>query len=104
MRKNIWHRIGGYLAAGLALVACPCHLIVTLPLLFSVTAGTAIGVFLEQNLYGVIAVSIIAFIIGLILAFRLLGSSVSEDSTRFPRQFRTLMNRLPLSGSLNQDK
>jgi len=32
MRKNIWHRIGGYLAAGLALAACPCHLIVTLPL------------------------------------------------------------------------
>jgi hypothetical protein len=77
---------------------------VTLPLLFSVTAGTAIGVFLEQNLYGVIAVSIIAFICGLILAFRWLGSSVSEDATRFPRQFRTLMNRLPRDGSLNQDK
>ena len=104
MRKNIWHRIGGYLAAGLALVACPCHLIVTLPLLFSVTAGTAIGVFLEQNLYGVIAVSIIAFICGLILAFRWLGSSVSEDTMRFPWQSRTLMNRLPREGSLNQDK
>ncbi len=104
MRKNIWHRIGGYLAAGLALVACPCHLIVTLPLLFSVTAGTAIGVFLEQNLYGVIAVSIIAFICGLILAFRWLGSSESRNATRCPRQLRTLMNRLPRAGSLNQDK
>jgi cytochrome c biogenesis protein CcdA len=104
MRKNIWHRIGGFLAAGLALVACPCHLIVTLPLLFSVTAGTAIGVFLEQNRYGVIAVSIIAFISGLILAFRWLGSSVSEDATRFPKQFQTLMNHLPRDGSLNQDK
>ncbi len=101
---NIWHRIGGFLAAGLALIACPCHLVLTLPLLLSVTAGTAVGAFLEQNFYVVIAVSIIVFFGGLILAVRWLGSGVSEDAANSSRQPRTLMNRLLYDRSSQQDK
>ncbi len=101
---NIWHRIGGFLAAGLALIACPCHLVLTLPLLLSVTAGTAVGAFLEQNFYVVIAVSIIVFFGGLILAIRLLGSGLSEDAPRSSGQPQTLMTRPAHNGLLQQDK
>ncbi len=59
MRKNMWNRIRGYVAAGVALITCPCHLVLTLPLFLSITAGTAAGAFLERNYYAVIVVSII---------------------------------------------
>jgi hypothetical protein len=95
MKKNIWHRIWGFLAAGVALITCPCHLVLVLPLLLSVTAGTAVGAFLEKNYYTVIAVSIIVFIGGLILAIRLLGGGLSEDAPLSSRQPRIPMNRQP---------
>ncbi len=104
MKKNIWYKIRGYLAAGVALITCPCHLVLILPLLLSVTAGTATGAFLEQNFYVVIAVSIIVFIGGLVLAIRWLGSAVSEDVPRSTLQHRTLMNRPDHNGLWQQDK
>ena len=101
---NIWYRVRGYLAAGLALIACPCHLLVTLPLLLSVTAGTGMGVYLNQNPVVVVAVSFVAFIGGLVLAVRWLGSHKSEDAASFKKQSRTQMNRLTQAGSLQQAK
>jgi len=95
MRKNMWNRIRGYVAAGVALILCPCHLVLTLPLLLSITAGTAAGAFLERNYYAVIVVSIIFFIGGLVLAIRWLRSAVSEDAANSSRKPRTLMNRQP---------
>ena len=95
MRKNMWNRIRGYMAAGVALILCPCHLVLTLPLLLSITAGTAAGAFLERNYYAVIVVSIIFFIGGLVLAIRWLRSAVSEDAANSSRKPRTLMNRQP---------
>jgi hypothetical protein len=101
---NIWNKIRGYLAAGVALITCPCHLVLTLPLILSVTAGTAVGGFLEQNYGFVIAVSIIAFIGGLVLAHRWLRSDMSEGGAFPSRHFRTLLKRLPQVGSLQKDK
>ncbi len=95
MRKNMLNRIRGYVAAGVALILCPCHLVLTLPLLLSITAGTAAGAFLERNYYAVIVVSIIFFIGGLVLAIRWLRSAVSEDAANSSRKPRTLMNRQP---------
>ncbi len=95
MRKNMWNRIRGYVAAGVALITCPCHLVLTLPLFLSITAGTAAGAFLERNYYAVIVVSIIFFIGGLVLTIRWLGSAVSEDAANSSRKPRTLMNRQP---------
>jgi len=68
--KEIWHAARGYLAAGVALIACPCHLVLTLPLLLSLTAGTALGIFLEHNPWVVIAIATVLFLGGLVLAFR----------------------------------
>ena len=104
MKKNIWHRIWGFLAAGVALITCPCHLVLILSLLLSVTAGTAVGSFLEKNYYTVIAVSIIVFFSGLILAIRWLGNGLSEDVPRFSGQPRAPMNRPDHNALLQQNK
>lgn len=44
---EIWYKIRGYLAVGVAMITCPCHLVLILPLILSVTAGTTMGGFLE---------------------------------------------------------
>jgi len=43
------HRIGGVVLTVTGFLACPCHLIITLPLLISLLAGTALGSFLSRN-------------------------------------------------------
>ncbi len=103
MRRNIFYRVRGYLAAGLALIACPCHLVVTLPLILSLTAGTGMGVYLKQNPGLVVVVSIIVFIGGLVLAMRWLGSGISEGAVSSTKQSRTQINR-PVHGSLLQQE
>ena len=42
-------RIGDTLLTVTGFLACPCHLIITLPLLISLLAGTALGSFLSHN-------------------------------------------------------
>ena len=42
-------RIGGVVLTVTGLLACPCHLIVTMPLLISLLAGTAAGSFLSRH-------------------------------------------------------
>jgi hypothetical protein len=42
-------RIGGIALTVTGFLACPCHLIITLPLLISLLAGTALGSFLSHN-------------------------------------------------------
>jgi len=68
--SDVWLKVRGYVAAAIALVACPCHLVVTLPLLIALTAGTALGAFLRQNSALVFGVSTALFVAGLYLAFR----------------------------------
>ena len=46
---KIWLQIKGYAAAGVALVICPCHLPLTLPIFLALTAGTAFGGWLDAN-------------------------------------------------------
>jgi len=68
--QRIWHSIKGYLAAGIALIACPCHLPLTMPLLISLTAGTALSRWLQGNFTLVAAISTAAFLGGLLLSAR----------------------------------
>jgi len=42
-------RIGGVVPTVTGFLACPCHLIITLPLLISGLSGTAVGSFLSRN-------------------------------------------------------
>lgn len=60
--------------AGLAFVACPCHLPITLPLLLTVTAGTAVGSWLAQNTTLIYATFTVYFVGGLLLSMRWLSA------------------------------
>ena len=42
-------RIGGVVLTVTGFLACPCHLIITLPLLISLLAGTQLSSFLSRN-------------------------------------------------------
>lgn len=56
--------IRGYVSMGIGFVACPCHLPLTLPVLLSLTAGTALGAWLRSNTTLVYVFSTIVFMGG----------------------------------------
>lgn len=65
-------RIGGGLLAVTGFFACPCHLIVTLPLFIIVLAGTALGSFLAHNTDLIYAFASIYFVVALALGIHFL--------------------------------
>lgn len=75
MILQTWHTIKGYAAGAVAFIACPCHLPITLPLLVALTAGTAFGRWLENNMVTVVLISTALFIGGLFLAFKWVGKA-----------------------------
>jgi len=60
-------RIGGVALSVTGFLACPCHLIVTLPLLASLFAGTALGSFLARNTGEVLTFAEMYFVVALAL-------------------------------------
>lgn len=69
MRKT-WHNMRVVLALGVALVACPCHLPVTLPLLVAATGGSLFG-FTAGNLSTpLFIIASLLFFGGLYLSYR----------------------------------
>lgn len=67
---QIWHSVRGFLAGAFALVACPCHLPLTLPIILTLTAGTAIGGWLTNNSTTIYIISAILFAGSLFLSVR----------------------------------
>jgi mercuric ion transport protein len=65
--------LGGYVLALTALVACPCHLPFTLPLLLALVGGTSLGAFLREQTGLVFLGALGYFLFGLAAAFWLLG-------------------------------
>lgn len=59
----------GTIAAFLAFVVCPCHLPLTLPLLLTLTGGSALGLWLASNQWLVWLASTGLFLGGLLLAW-----------------------------------
>jgi hypothetical protein len=53
--------VGGALAVT-GFLACPCHLVITLPLLVGVFGGTAIGAFLAANTGLIVLIAVVYFI------------------------------------------
>ena len=86
-------KIKAYIASVVALIACPCHLPLTLPLLISLTAGTVFSAWLVQNTILVGLISTVAFIGGLALAFRWFNQPVCPP----------LRNSVPHRSVQNQD-
>lgn len=62
-------RIGGVVLTVTGFLACPCHLIITLPLLISLLAGTALGSFLSHNIGLMYTGAGIYFVVGLALGY-----------------------------------
>jgi mercuric ion transport protein len=76
-RGSIWMLTG--------FAACPCHLPVTVPILLGLTAGTALGAFLANNLWLLGTISTAYFLFALVLGFRSLRQdrgSNAPDSTQ----------------------
>ena len=62
-------RIGGVVLTVTGLLACPCHLIVTVPWLASLLAGTALGSFLSRYAGLVYTGAGIYFVVALALGY-----------------------------------
>ena len=70
---GMWQSLKGYLAAVLAFITCPCHLPITLPLLLSLTTGTAFGAWLVDHHFVFGLTSTALFLAGTWLSLRWLG-------------------------------
>ncbi len=62
----------GYLLAGTALIACPCHLVFLLPVVLGLLGGTALGAALAANTGWVVAATAVYFALALAGALHLL--------------------------------
>ena len=68
-------RMSGIVLTVTGFLTCPCHLIITLPLLISGLSGTAVGSFLSRNTGEVLTFAGIYFVVALALgAWFLFGS------------------------------
>jgi hypothetical protein len=84
-------RVGGVVLTVTSFLACPCHFIITLPLLISLLAGTALGSFLSRNT-GLVSTGagiyfVVALALGVFLLFhakRPANQSASGCSTCIP--------------------
>src|SRR5712692_43405 len=79
---KIWYAVQGLVAGAVAVITCPCHLPITLPLVNSLTAGTVFSAWLAAPrntlLVGVIAT--IVFSGGMVLAFKWMGEAQTANS------------------------
>ena len=77
--------IKGAVAGLVALVACPCHLPLTIPLLLILLSGTTAGVWLAANQWFVWAASTALFAGGLALAWLWLNRAATEAQCELPQ-------------------
>lgn len=92
--KTISAQARGYFFFITGVLACPCHLPVTLPILIALTAGSALGAFLANSIWLVVALSTIYFIVALMLGFRYLGQK--DQTCEMPqRQVQARMKSRP---------
>ena len=75
-------------------IACPCHLVITLPLILGVLAGTGLGAFLSDNQGLVYGVATGYFIVGLAGGIYLWNRKKSKTGrSRLPSQETAVQNR-----------
>ena len=64
--EAIMNRVWGGVLVVTGFIACPCHLVITLPLILGVLGGTGLGAFLSDNQGLVYSVATGYFIVGLV--------------------------------------
>jgi hypothetical protein len=77
-------KIGGILLTVTGILACPCHLVITLPLFLALFAGTAVGSFLTHNVALVYGGAALYFVVALILGMRFLLSPDRPQAEKEP--------------------
>ncbi len=80
-------KVGGYVLLVTGFLACPCHLVFTLPLVLALLGGTALGSFLAENTALVTGLLAAYFIGALLLGFALLSArryATSEECAACP--------------------
>ena len=60
----------GAISAAIAFISCPCHLLIVMPILLTMTAGTALGAWLTTNQPLIWMLFTLIFVISLVGAFR----------------------------------
>ena len=80
--SQTWSTIKGYVMGGIALIACPCHLPITLPILVALTAGTAFSVWLSSNFIAIAGILTVIFVGALVLSFRWIGKPASAPPVK----------------------
>ncbi len=92
---NGLRKIAGYLLAGTALIACPCHLVLLLPIVLGLLGGTALGATLAANSGWVVAAATVYFALALAGALHLLyrRAGNAKGSGRTPPTVREAGDR-----------
>src|SRR5712692_7309638 len=80
MKAGPLRTFAGYVLAASAVVACPCHLLLLLPLLLAVLSGTALGGVLAQNPGIVVGAATLYFLVAIAGAYKLLSSKSDAPS------------------------
>jgi hypothetical protein len=76
----IMQRIAGYILAGTAVLACPCHLLLLLGLIAPALGGSALGAALTGNLQLVVLGATVYFLLALAGAWWLLSWREAEST------------------------
>lgn len=94
--------IKGFAAGLVALVACPCHLPLTIPALLLLTSGTALGVWLIANQWFIWTASTLLFVGSLLLAFFWLGRAAVDDQCEVPTDGQARVSHVIESSATTQ--
>lgn len=78
--RSVIRSVRGYLSIGIGIVACPCHLPLTLPLLLGLTAGSAFSAWLAAHTALVYGLSTLIFISGIAMGISWLSSPTRCDT------------------------
>jgi hypothetical protein len=65
--------------AAFAVITCPCHLPLVLPIILGVLAGTPIAVWITQHVGWVYGGMAIVFLVSLLLTLRWMGSPTATE-------------------------
>lgn len=89
---NRSNRVVGYVLTATAFLACPCHLVFTLPLALGLLSGTALGAALGANTWLVVAGATAYFVVALAAGLYLLNRHADEERVGSSRKryFRVL--------------
>ncbi len=89
------NRVWGGVLVVTGFIACPCHLVITLPLILGLLVGTGVGAILAANTGFVYGIAGGYFIVALAAGWYLLNRKRSKagPTPRFPAHGRVIQNK-----------